>query len=347
MSKQVKFKRSEGGYTESKCGRYTIEPIFRGRTTADEYKVVDTQTGDKRKFDTQRECKAWAQGRAAIEANVESLRQPHENGKPVATSREQAFNAKRADRIRERGVNVDNIVDAAVGLTGYDKGECALCDHAIKWLFVLHLTTSDKGVVTFEPVGSTCIKTWAQALPLGPAQERILAALKLADADADVVRARFRDIRVMERTGELTEDQASALIRFYSSPSAIRDHGFLSSVADQVFQRDGFTARQWETWSVALNREIGNLNAPCCGDCGAPTRYRAGKWGEFYGCTTYPACRWTQNIKWERPDTDEREDEPEGTPPSERDFDGEEYAERAQREALATDPYNYDGEVPF
>lgn len=251
-------------------------------------------------FATLREAKAGIAGwdPQAIE------RVPTERPAPKRKrSRTDAFNAKRAERIAAGGVNVANITDASVGLTGYSQDECALCDHGIKWLYVLHLTTSDKGVVTFEPVGSTCIRTWAEALPLSPAQERILAAVTDAEAEADKLRARFREINALERKGDVTEEQAAALIQFYAAPASIRRSDFLRDVASKVLRFGCFISdKQWTAWSGALVRDIANLNAPACGACGSTTRARSGKWGAFYGCTSYPRCKWTQNIKWVRPE---------------------------------------------
>jgi len=226
---------------------------------------------------------------------------------PVKLTRTEQFNAKRAERIAAGGVNVANITSASVGLSGYGEGECALCDHSIAWLFILHLTTSDKGVVTFEPVGSTCIRTWAEALPLSAGQESILAALALAEDEAAKVKALFREINAAERNGLISEEQASALLQFHSAPARIRASDFLSDVARKAL-RYGFSERQWSSWSNALQRDLASLNAPCCGDCGKPTRARSGQWGAFYGCTDYPACRWTQNIKWDRPTATKDED---------------------------------------
>lgn len=38
-------------------------------------------------------------------------------------------------------------------------------------------------------------------------------------------------------------------------------------------------------------------DGPKCPECGSPTAQRKGRYGEFYGCTGYPACRYTAKIK--------------------------------------------------
>ncbi len=39
-----------------------------------------------------------------------------------------------------------------------------------------------------------------------------------------------------------------------------------------------------------------NNQEQICPKCSSPLTLRAGKYGEFYGCTRYPACRYTRNI---------------------------------------------------
>lgn len=45
-----------------------------------------------------------------------------------------------------------------------------------------------------------------------------------------------------------------------------------------------------------LAREPEGLPPKCCPRCGAPMAKRRGKFGSFYGCTAYPACRYTEDI---------------------------------------------------
>ena len=33
-----------------------------------------------------------------------------------------------------------------------------------------------------------------------------------------------------------------------------------------------------------------------CPRCGSPLKLRNGKFGEFWGCTGYPDCKYTQNV---------------------------------------------------
>ena len=46
--------------------------------------------------------------------------------------------------------------------------------------------------------------------------------------------------------------------------------------------------------------EMGKLQAnqklELCPRCGGELRKRNGKFGEFFGCSNYPACRYTRNI---------------------------------------------------
>ena len=45
-----------------------------------------------------------------------------------------------------------------------------------------------------------------------------------------------------------------------------------------------------------LAREPEGLPPKCCPRCGAPMAKRRGRFGSFYGCTAYPACRYTEDI---------------------------------------------------
>jgi hypothetical protein len=72
MSNQLKWTRSNDGYTETKCGRFTIEPVFMGRTTPQAFNVFFHAPGEPRVLvrkysDTQRDAKQVA------EAHVEQL----------------------------------------------------------------------------------------------------------------------------------------------------------------------------------------------------------------------------------------------------------------------------------
>ncbi len=40
---------------------------------------------------------------------------------------------------------------------------------------------------------------------------------------------------------------------------------------------------------------------PLCTRCGSPMRVRMGKYGSFWGCSRYPACKHTRNISQGRP----------------------------------------------
>ena len=174
--------------------------------------------------------------------------------KTIKSKRALAFDAKRAARFEARGVRVDNITGATVGLLGKADASCTLCDHAILWQYVLHLSMEGKTTETFEPVGSSCIQSWADSLPHSEAQAKILAALKLAVEEANVIKARFRAINALVKREKLAEVQGRALVAFYSGPPSIRDNIFLADVAYKAVDNGGFVGRQWETWERALDR---------------------------------------------------------------------------------------------
>ncbi|MDR3642872.1 MAG: topoisomerase DNA-binding C4 zinc finger domain-containing protein [Candidatus Doudnabacteria bacterium] len=39
-----------------------------------------------------------------------------------------------------------------------------------------------------------------------------------------------------------------------------------------------------------------NSTDKICSACGSPMQIRSGKFGEFYGCTSYPKCKHTEKI---------------------------------------------------
>jgi len=178
---------------------------------------------------------------------------------PVTLTRAERFDDKRAERLTAKGATADTIVSADVALAGKgSEGEnsCALCDHGILWLFILHLSLKDGSTVTINPVGSKCIETWANALPVGEAQAAILASLQLALEEAKAFKVRLRTLRNLRRDGRVSQEQHDLLLAFYAAPVAVRKgNEFLSDVAQKAISR-GFTERQWSTWSRAAKRAI-------------------------------------------------------------------------------------------
>lgn len=39
------------------------------------------------------------------------------------------------------------------------------------------------------------------------------------------------------------------------------------------------------------------MSSPICPKCGKKMKLRSGKFGQFWGCTGYPSCRWTQEYE--------------------------------------------------
>ena len=55
----------------------------------------------------------------------------------------------------------------------------------------------------------------------------------------------------------------------------------------QVFE---FLSREMENPSEAAR------NVRICPQCGSPLKMRNGRYGDFWGCTAYPECRFTENV---------------------------------------------------
>lgn len=175
------------------------------------------------------------------------------------SKRKASFDAKRAARLEEKGVRIDTInpTQVAIGLEGYEEGgaNCTLCDHDIKWLYTLDLgILGQHGSVGFAPVGSSCIRTWADSLPHSEAQQAILATLKLAEEEAERVKASFREFNRQVEGGKITEFERDALVRFLSSPRVVRTNTFLRDVAEKVEKFGGFySPTQRHAFIRALN----------------------------------------------------------------------------------------------
>jgi hypothetical protein len=190
-----------------------------------------------------------------------------EDNVATKSKRKVTFDAKRAAVLESKGVRVDTIDprQVAIGLDGYEDGgaNCTLCDHDIKWLYVLHLGLTDGRVVTFTPVGSSCIGTWAESLPVSEAQAAIVAALKVAEEEAEAIKARIRGFNAQAQQGHITEGERDALVRFVSAPKRIRENEFLGDVASKVERFKGWASdRQRDAWLGALDREFRKLGRP-------------------------------------------------------------------------------------
>jgi hypothetical protein len=60
---RIRWGRSEEGYVESKCGRFTISPLYWGHTRPQSYELRDTKTGRVNMYlDTQADAKDTAGG---------------------------------------------------------------------------------------------------------------------------------------------------------------------------------------------------------------------------------------------------------------------------------------------
>lgn len=143
-------------------------------------------------------------------------------------------NRKRAARIEAAGVRVDNLLDADTAFVGHnDDGTstCALCDHAIKWLFRLSLNT-ESGWAEFEPVGSTCITDWVEALPISSAQSELITRLKLAKGEAAKLKAETRARNALLK--QLNEDEAKAVREYWAAPKHVREDDTLTDIIFRV-----------------------------------------------------------------------------------------------------------------
>jgi len=64
------------------------------------------------------------------------------------------------------------------------------------------------------------------------------------------------------------------------------------------FRRSAFLDELAKKGQITIIGHDGaSVSSEPCPACGSGFRkLRSGKYGEFYGCSRYPACRWTQNL---------------------------------------------------
>jgi hypothetical protein len=70
MADKIKWNRSQDGFTTSKCGRFSINPIFRGCERPNGFVAKDLETGKSLpERDTQRDAKSEAEILLGFEAS--------------------------------------------------------------------------------------------------------------------------------------------------------------------------------------------------------------------------------------------------------------------------------------
>jgi len=236
------------------------------------------------------------------------------------SSNKASFDARRAEAFDAQGVRADNIDGVDIYYTGRheESQECVLCAHkGIKHLFSLDLKLT-QGEAHFDPVGSSCIRSWATSLPVSAAQAAIIEKLDFAIADMETLKGNLRKINGWHTADKLSDSEHNMLTAYFMAPAAIREQETLKSIANKVLQWGQFAS---DTQSGLFGRLLGDkldgVEAPICGDCGGETRKRSSRYGEFWGCTSYPKCRWTKDAK---KDVDATKDTKAG-PPAYRETD--------------------------
>ena len=75
-------------------------------------------------------------------------------------------------------------------------------------------------------------------------------------------------------------------------------YGFSVDGAHRALNDCRMNQRVYEKLGEALNeaRISGKAGLKPCPRCGGFLQRRKGRYGEFYGCSSYPACRYTENI---------------------------------------------------
>lgn len=69
-----------------------------------------------------------------------------------------------------------------------------------------------------------------------------------------------------------------------------------SSGAHRALADCSMNQKVFEKLGIELASEDVQRNIKCCPRCGQFMKKRNGRYGEFWGCSGYPACRYTENI---------------------------------------------------
>lgn len=95
--------------------------------------------------------------------------------------------------------------------------------------------------------------------------------------------------------------QVYTSVSFYNNKS--RDAG-KDAIHIIIYNDKGFTAgdgrvNRTQGWKENLEKRLNNWQGlvKWCIQCGHPLRLRTGKYGKFYGCSTFPNCGYTEKVK--------------------------------------------------
>jgi hypothetical protein len=72
----------------------------------------------------------------------------------------------------------------------------------------------------------------------------------------------------------------------------------LKDLAPHLRLHPDVTEEDWGRWLTHWGDFLSQVQeTPQCPTCGAIMRKRSGRYGEFWGCSRYPKCRHTINIR--------------------------------------------------
>lgn len=212
-------------------------------------------------------------------------------------TRAESFIEKRRERLLAAGVRPDDLGNARVRFLGEGGGSCALCDHAIKYLFLLEFVRPDGSAVRIPDVGSDCITSWASSMPQSVERDAFLAGVRAMErrlaearkaAKRNAARLSAEDRALVERAGAcgaalaVSGRDIAARAKQYGGFASDRQRAYLGSLVEQA-ERAARPAAPERTFE----------RAPTCRACGREMTLRHGRNGDFFGCPGYPACRET------------------------------------------------------
>ena len=90
----------------------------------------------------------------------------------------QKFRSIRAEKLEEQGINKDLLKWGWTRYVDEQQDECVLCGNTIKYRYQLNFSLPSKDSIRFFPVGSVCIKDWANSIPEPVTREKAKEQVK-------------------------------------------------------------------------------------------------------------------------------------------------------------------------
>ena len=160
-------------------------------------------------------------------------------------------NEKRAARFEAAGIGSADLATSATSYYDDAGGNCALCDHDIKYRYLLTFH-KDPRAVEFFPVGSKCITDWVKALPDSSGRQAALDSIKEAERE---MRRQQKVLDALLRDGD--GDGANLMRIFFRLPKEVQENDAtpLGDIGQRVLKYKSFSSDRQRNFFGALVRK--------------------------------------------------------------------------------------------